>query len=492
MRFYIIITLSVLAVTATGQDQNFTLNDFTRWNTNITHVDDDPIASLSFLTRSISISQTNSLRHNFFSAETPVIHKNSGKKLGGIGFHVFEKKAGSSDLLKAYNVGLSLSYNLSISSSQSVSFAIQPNYVNKRTSLENVTTGNQWLESEFRFDPELDIGESIIQNRMSYLTFHSGVTWKHRHTGQGFTHAFISLNAFHLNTPSESFISKTSVPRSYLLNGGALLHHSRDVDINGQLLAAMTQGRSSFSLLFSGKLRFTNSNPYDVLESGALELIAKATHRGTYSLGAVFHQPVFAFGFSYHLRTSRTAYFRNIIEVGITISKLMWRPKTSTIVVGNTEIRKQTRTFNFSPQNQSQATATQSDTEIIQNNIQELSPVKAVQFELNKDFHFSFSKAELTEEAKAYLQDLYDLLQKNPTYSIQVIGHTDNVGKAQVNYKLSAVRARVVSNHLIDLGLDPARIKFSGKGDTEPVAPNDSESNRAKNRRVQFIISIQQ
>lgn len=494
MRVFTIFTIVLVFTTMCGaQDQDFTLNDFAPWNTKITHPDDDQVASISFLVRSMSVSSANSIRQNFLSIETPVIQKASGKRIGGIGFHAIEKNTAGTDLLKIYNAGVSLSYNLTLTKTQSISFGIQPTYVNKRTSLENITTGNQWLQTEFRFDPELDIGESIIHNRMSYFTFHSGITWHRRHLGQSANQSFISINAYHLNTPSESFVSKTSVPRSFLLNAGALIFHSRTIDINGQTLTSITQDRITIGVVASGKIRFTNSNPFDVLQSGAVELISKATNRSSFSFGFAFHQPGFAVGFSYQMPTRRISYFSNIIEFGITLSRLAWKPKVSTIIVGDSEIKKPSRTFNFSQQQkQEQIPPPKSDTEIIQANIQELSPVKAVQFELSKDFHFPFGKAELSEDAKTYLQELYDLLQKNPEYSIQVIGHTDNVGKPHVNQKLSSIRARAVANHLIGLGLDASRVSFSGKGDTEPVAPNDNEQNRSKNRRVQFIISVQQ
>ncbi|NBP68312.1 MAG: OmpA family protein [Cytophagia bacterium] len=119
-----------------------------------------------------------------------------------------------------------------------------------------------------------------------------------------------------------------------------------------------------------------------------------------------------------------------------------------------------------------------------------MAKVKSVEFELEKDFKFTFGRAELNQEAKVYLDELYVLLKNNPEYQLEIIGHTDNVGKHLANYHLSTARAQAVAQYLKQIGLAPDRVKYIGRGDTEPVAPNDTEENKAKNRRVEFIIFI--
>ena len=110
--------------------------------------------------------------------------------------------------------------------------------------------------------------------------------------------------------------------------------------------------------------------------------------------------------------------------------------------------------------------------------------------------HFPTFGAELSDEDKAHLDELAILMKFMSVEQIEVIGHTDNVRIApnsrslyRDNQALSLARARSVGRHLIQaLHLPPSSLTLSGKGESEPVAGNDSEAGRAKNRRVEVKV----
>lgn len=70
---------------------------------------------------------------------------------------------------------------------------------------------------------------------------------------------------------------------------------------------------------------------------------------------------------------------------------------------------------------------------------------------------------------------------------IRIAGHTDNVGNPQRNQALSQSRAEAVRSYLVSHGIDGSRVEAMGYGDTQPVAPNDTEAGRAQNRRIEAI-----
>ena len=70
--------------------------------------------------------------------------------------------------------------------------------------------------------------------------------------------------------------------------------------------------------------------------------------------------------------------------------------------------------------------------------------------------------------------------------SIEIVGHTDNVGAHQYNYTLSQRRAQSVANYLTAQGVNGMRVTTRGMGPDQPVASNASESGRAQNRRVEI------
>jgi outer membrane protein OmpA-like peptidoglycan-associated protein/tetratricopeptide (TPR) repeat protein len=114
--------------------------------------------------------------------------------------------------------------------------------------------------------------------------------------------------------------------------------------------------------------------------------------------------------------------------------------------------------------------------------------------ELNKsyrinDIYFPFNSYDLTLESKVILDQLLDFLNENNTISIQVQGHTDNIGNDAGNLVLSEKRAQSVYNYLIQQGISENRLTFRGYGKSMPIAGNDSEEGRARNRRTVFVIT---
>jgi len=105
-----------------------------------------------------------------------------------------------------------------------------------------------------------------------------------------------------------------------------------------------------------------------------------------------------------------------------------------------------------------------------------------------QDILFAFDSDTLRPDLRRDLRVLANSLQDYPDTSVNVIGHTDNIGSDAYNDALSLRRARTVANVLIDEGVRSSRIRVDGRGRYEPVASNASESGRAQNRRVEIII----
>jgi OmpA-OmpF porin, OOP family len=102
--------------------------------------------------------------------------------------------------------------------------------------------------------------------------------------------------------------------------------------------------------------------------------------------------------------------------------------------------------------------------------------------------YFKTGSAELDHKSDAILQSVADIANRCPTAKIQVTGHTDSNGDKETNKKLSEQRARAVMSFLVQRGIAAERVEASGYGDTNPIAPNDTEVNRAKNRRIEFRV----
>lgn len=101
---------------------------------------------------------------------------------------------------------------------------------------------------------------------------------------------------------------------------------------------------------------------------------------------------------------------------------------------------------------------------------------------------FPFNSTEILPAGRANLQELANSLQKYATSDVLIVGHTDSVGTEAYNKDLSQRRADAASSYLQSLGVSSARIRTSGRGETEPVQSNDTEEGRQRNRRVEVAI----
>jgi len=106
---------------------------------------------------------------------------------------------------------------------------------------------------------------------------------------------------------------------------------------------------------------------------------------------------------------------------------------------------------------------------------------------LNNVF-FDAGLSTLQRESFGELNNLAAMMKHNPTIQIELAGHTDNKGTAEVLQKLSEDRVETVKNYLVQKGISADRITGYGYGATKPVAPSDTEENSLKNRRVEFKI----
>jgi outer membrane protein OmpA-like peptidoglycan-associated protein len=101
---------------------------------------------------------------------------------------------------------------------------------------------------------------------------------------------------------------------------------------------------------------------------------------------------------------------------------------------------------------------------------------------------FDFDSYELRYEARRDLDQVVDILIRYPETNITVAGHTDSIGDANYNQRLSEYRAQSVANYLISRGVQPYRISSVGYGEMRPIASNSSEAGRQRNRRVELEI----
>jgi outer membrane protein OmpA-like peptidoglycan-associated protein len=117
-----------------------------------------------------------------------------------------------------------------------------------------------------------------------------------------------------------------------------------------------------------------------------------------------------------------------------------------------------------------------------------LTPIKTGESLVLNNIFFETNSHTLLPTSHAELNTVIELLLNNPSIKLLVEGHTDNVGNAEHNIKLSQQRAEAIVNYLTEKGIEPSRLKAKGYGFSKPIADNNTEEGRAMNRRTEIKI----
>ncbi len=118
--------------------------------------------------------------------------------------------------------------------------------------------------------------------------------------------------------------------------------------------------------------------------------------------------------------------------------------------------------------------------------------VAGKEIKLKKQVHFQHDSADILPDSQGIVEELAELMSKRPDIkNVEVQGHTDDTGAAAYNLRLSQSRAQAVVDAIASHGIDASRMSAKGYGQEKPLVPNTTEQNRAKNRRVQVMITEQ-
>ena len=121
--------------------------------------------------------------------------------------------------------------------------------------------------------------------------------------------------------------------------------------------------------------------------------------------------------------------------------------------------------------------------------VKDVNGLEAIKVTFDSGILFDFNKSTLKTEAKQQLDKFAAEMADMPETGITVYGHTDNVGSEAVNKRISLQRAESVGNYLSGKGISKSRLTMEGLGFDQPVADNETEVDRAQNRRVEIFIT---
>jgi OOP family OmpA-OmpF porin len=118
--------------------------------------------------------------------------------------------------------------------------------------------------------------------------------------------------------------------------------------------------------------------------------------------------------------------------------------------------------------------------------------VRDNKIEIREKIHFETAKAVIKEDSFSLMDEIVQVFKDNPhIQKVSIEGHTDSDGSDEYNKTLSDKRANAVMKYLVDKGISKDRLAAKGHGESKPIATNDTDEGKSKNRRVEFHITKQ-
>lgn len=399
---------------------------------------------------------------------------------------------------------LGTAYSIQLSRQHELGLGAQVGFFNRKLSSSFAyTTDSQFQNGSFNADAPT--GEVLAGQSRSFMTLTTGLFWQMRDLSQRPV-AFAGIAIFNVNQPNVGFEEAVSLPTSLKATAGLRV-------FQGERLSVMPNMRwlygSDVRLLSTGSwLRYNLSESVEYPQqiglgawynSNETSILALEYTRSRFLVGLSYDIPLVSelstlqrggiFEITLSLRVGNKPKRRMRVASKDNKTILPVAPKET---VPSTEAEPVEKNIEKSvPPKKSIATERKPDALPSAAIPQERVPLtEADRSILDKTVQFTLNTHALTTNSKAFLDKVAEMLLRNQTIKVSLVGHTCSIGTTADNQRLSVQRAKVVEQYLVEQqGIDRERVIIVGKGESEPIADNNTEAGRVRNRRVAFEIT---
>ncbi len=503
---YIVIAcfLTLLYNKVNGQYFQFSQYNFTTQRINPALVAASDYASVSVIHRDQSTGGDFNLKSNMLSGAYPLLSRRNGLRWAGVGLTVMDDRSGG--IFSTQEVAGSIALNLFMTRFRSLSLGFKVLYQQRGINLDGLYTGSQFV-ADRGFDQSLSNGENIQFLQSKFLTFSSGIHWQEVDK-QGDRTAYWGFSFFDFNKPQDSFSGIDShLNSTFTFTGGLRVYDADQVRFTPEVLFTRSNANNVINV--------GGVTGYELKNSARLDFITKYVVGRSGIFGLQLHRENFSIGLSYDFPVvKRNVGNTGAFEIGLELRRLVdprLKKKTAAKKKSppaktaaktkppQTPVAKKPAVVSKSSlQNDSTHEVKKTDLKTTLAHKQDSAIAMAEAGNIRHQplllekivlhFNFEFNSSDLDEKSKQYLNDLTAALKENKRLSIKLTGHTDNVGSAKFNERLSLYRANAIKDYLVGSGVEPERIQTIGKGLSEPLNGNRNEKEMAQNRRVELEI----
>lgn len=457
------------------------------------------------------------INSNLVNASYPLVNK-AGIRWSGIGVTFLHDQAGTSGILSQQEAGISYAINIRTARYSTLSVGFKGIYLRRSINIDGFFTGSQYLEGH-GFVESMSSGEDIVNTSHSMMTFSSGLYWQ-KNDRNGNVIGYAGLSFSDINRPRDEFLeSSNKILPTMVFNAGVQVYSQGLVSIMPDVLITNGAGRTVFNVGFvtAYSLKKYKRKPDDRIElhshyvPGRSGILGVQIHKENLSMGLSYDFPLFKRNIANTGALELGIEWRRLVDskqraiarrkkkrdnsniaarkTGDGVNKIKSTVATDSATAKSTPVvRKPT------PVKEDMATRLKhkQDSVIANARVGEIRHDPLVLEKATLHFNFDFNSVEIEDDAAQYFDELAKALNDNPELKLKLVGHTDNVGSARFNLKLSQERASVIKEYLVSKGISEHRIEASGKGVTEPLNQNATDAERAANRRVEMTILYQE
>jgi type IX secretion system PorP/SprF family membrane protein len=406
----------------------------------------------------------------------PFFSKKNNQHWASVGLQVLSDNAGIGGLMRTTGGSLAFSYNFHFTPHHQISAGLQGGYFTRNIFLDKLNTGSQWNDNRRTFDASLPNNLGFLNPNVNLPMIDAGIMWQMLDSNQT-QRAFVGIAAKQINQPNDAFTDvRNPIPLALVFTAGLKAYENAQISVYPNLRHIQ-----------QGKIRQTNLGlqaryqyGQESKQTGFIAFNTWYSIKNTFIAGIeVAHQHYFfniAFDFS-STRPQNLGTANGAAEIGLGYRKFLSKKpnKPKPPIKKDTNIVEKPDVLDVSIAIPEDSVLTYTDKE----------GLTAEEFDVfQRSVLFAYSTYLLSEGNKAFLDKIASTLLAKPNLRVEISGHTCNTGKE--NDFIAKARAVMVYNYLVRKGIDKKRLVARGWGSKKPIASNDIEASRVRNRRVEF------
>jgi OOP family OmpA-OmpF porin len=420
----------------------------------------------------------------------------NGFNIGGIGASIVNNRVNYKNRFNRFQASLAASSAFNLNEEVMLNFGIQGTLFDDRVNNNSLLTGSQYVPG-WGFDPSISNSEPVNEERAGYIGVSAGA-FIYQLTDDHLPSDYLGFSVRNINRPVNAFVQENArLEPQYNLMGGTKLIEGVTNKLLGEAWYSNSSGQGNLTLgVVYQENRLISSRSSD--ENISLRILSRYSINNKLLAGGQMILDRFVVGFTYDipLPNSVERTYDSGFEVLLALRQKVRTPKKK-------EKKKKSKYVPESRKIPKAVEIEERDSLVVENEVVKADlpdttttdsaiDGQAMAGDLIADepgelyIYFDFSSKEITDNSETILQNFVADFFRQQKSIVVVTGHTDNVGTVQFNEKLSLRRAYAVRDRLMALGLQSEQIQVKAAGELKPLVPNDTDGNRAINRRVEI------